>query len=529
MAKRTRFLLLALTLILMLSMVLTACTKPADTQPTDSAKPSESAEPGESQDPGEATLEPYEIVILVAGDEPKDQQTVLDAVQEKVKDTLNVTLKVQYYPWADYQEKNKMMANAGDKFDIYLNFGSDILPAYQQRKQAIKLNDLLDQYGPALKEKISEDNWSWATANGDIIAIPAQYIKDGIYTTAILRGDLREKYNCPEVTSLDTAAQFLEAIAKNEPNMIPCFGGGASYLTPHVVDEKYPEATQIGYVSPTAALNVGYWTDEGDDAFKVTNYYASKQAKELVDIGVRGYNNGWYSKDLDKGLEGKPQFIGGKVALLNIDYYHFTDIEDNMKKSVPEAKLEWSIINPGQKLRIEQCNNFAQISSSSKDPARAIMFLNWIQESQENYDLWYYGIEGTHYTLADDGSIVLPEGIDASNNPYAPTPWYFRNKDYDRNMSTDSALTKEAVEYFKKAEYFPMITKSMGFAFDTTNVTLELGQLEKIATEEWSAIQTGQNQKEGAYENYLKKLDDAGMPKVLEEMQTQLDEYIKDK
>ena len=150
MAKRTRFLLLALTLILMLSMVLTACTKPADTQPTDSAKPSESAEPGESQDPGEAKLEPYEIVILVAGDEPKDQQTVLDAVQEKVKDTLNVTLKVQYYPWADYQEKNKMMANAGDKFDIYLNFGSDILPAYQQRKQAIKLNDLLDQYGPCL-------------------------------------------------------------------------------------------------------------------------------------------------------------------------------------------------------------------------------------------------------------------------------------------------------------------------------------------------------------------------------------------
>ena len=310
--------------------------------------------------------------------------------------------------------------------------------------------------------------------------------------------------------------------------MIPCFGGGFTYLAPHVIDEKYPEATQVGYTTPTT-FSIGYWTDEGDDAFKVTNYYASKQAKEMIDIGVRGYNNGWFSKDLDKGLEGKPQFIGGKVALLNIDYYHFTDIEDNMKKSVPEAKLEWSIINPGQKLRVETCNNFAQISSSSKDPARAIMFLNWIQESQENYDLWYYGIEGTHYTLADDGSIVLPEGIDASNNPYAPTPWYFRNKDYDRNMSTDSALTKEAIEYFKTAEMFPMITKSMGFAFDTANVTLELGQIEKVLTEDWAAIQTGQKQGDGVYEQFLADLDKAGMPKVLEEMQTQLDEYIKDK
>ena len=522
--KIVRVLLMALVLVMSLSVLLTACSKPA-AQPSNS--PSESANGGESQEPGEAKLEPYELVILVAGDEPKDQQTVLDAVQEKVKDTLNITLKVQYYPWADYQEKNKMMANAGDKFDIYLNFGHDILPAYT-RKQAIKLNDLLDQYGPALKEKISEDNWAWGTANGDIIAIPAQYLKDGIYTTAILRGDLREKYNCPEVTSLDTAAQFLEAIAKNEPEMIPCFGGGFTYLAPHVIDEKYPEATQVGYTTPTT-FSIGYWTDEGDDAFKVTNYYASKQAKEMIDIGVRGYNNGWFSKDLDKGLEGKPQFIGGKVALLNIDYYHFTDIEDNMKKSVPEAKLEWSIINPGQKLRVETCNNFAQISSSSKDPARAIMFLNWIQESQENYDLWYYGIEGTHYTLADDGSIVLPEGVDASNNPYAPTPWYFRNKDYDRNMSTDSALTKEAIEYFKTAEMFPMITKSMGFAFDTANVTLELGQIEKVLTEDWAAIQTGQKQGDGVYEQFLADLDKAGMPKVLEEMQTQLDEYIKDK
>ena len=522
--KIVRVLLMALVLVMSLSVLLTACSKPA-AQPSNS--PSESANGGESQEPGEAKLEPYELVILVAGDEPKDQQTVLDAVQEKLKDTLNVTLKVQYYPWADYQEKNKMMANAGDKFDIYLNFGHDILPAYT-RKQAIKLNDLLDQYGPALKEKISEDNWAWGTANGDIIAIPAQYLKDGIYTTAILRGDLREKYNCPEVTSLDTAAQFLEAIAKNEPEMIPCFGGGFTYLAPHVIDEKYPEATQVGYTTPTT-FSIGYWTDEGDDAFKVTNYYASKQAKEMIDIGVRGYNNGWFSKDLDKGLEGKPQFIGGKVALLNIDYYHFTDIEDNMKKSVPEAKLEWSIINPGQKLRVETCNNFAQISSSSKDPARAIMFLNWIQESQENYDLWYYGIEGTHYTLADDGSIVLPEGVDASNNPYAPTPWYFRNKDYDRNMSTDSALTKEAIEYFKTAELFPMITKSTGFAFDTTNVTLELGQIEKVLTEDWAAIQTGQKQGDGVYEQFLADLDKAGMPKVLEEMQTQLDEYIKDK
>ena len=82
--KIVRVLLMALVLVMSLSVLLTACSKPA-AQPSNS--PSESANGGESQEPGEAKLEPYELVILVAGDEPKDQQTVLDAVQEKVKDT----------------------------------------------------------------------------------------------------------------------------------------------------------------------------------------------------------------------------------------------------------------------------------------------------------------------------------------------------------------------------------------------------------------------------------------------------------
>ena len=481
--------------------------------------------PGDGSKTGGKDLKPYTVTILTAGDMPVDQQIVLDEVAKRTKDTLNITLDIKYFPWADYIEKNKMMASAGDKFDIYLNFSFDILPAIV-RKQAIKIDDYLNKYGKDIKDSISAADWGAAIANGETIAIPAIYHKDSVYNTAIVRKDLREKYNLPPITDLESCAKFLETIAKNEPNIIPSVGGGMAFLGPRVVKAKYPEVTHAGYLG-AGEMIIGFWSEEGPDAFKVIDYYGSKQAKAFVEIGARGYNNSWFSKDLDKGLEGKPTFIGGKAALLNIDFYHFTQIEADMKKTVPEAKLEWAILNPEQPVEVSPSNNFAQISSSSKDPARAVMFLNWIQASQENYDLFMYGIEGKHYTL-DGDKVKLPDGIDASNNPYAPTPWYFKNTKYDRNMSSDSEITISCIEFFKKAKRYPTDEKSRGFAFNPDNVLLEVGQVEKIVAEQWGPLHTGQKQGD-AYEKFLKDLEKAGMPKIIAEMQKQLDAYLANK
>ena len=45
------------------------------------------------------------------------------------------------------------------------------------------------------------------------------------------------------------------------------------------------------------------------------------------------------------------------------------------------------------------------MSSTSKHVNEAVQFINWLYSDQANYDLFFYGIEGQHYTLNDDGSI----------------------------------------------------------------------------------------------------------------------------
>ena len=49
--------------------------------------------------------------------------------------------------------------------------------------------------------------------------------------------------------------------------------------------------------------------------------------------------------------------------------------------------------------------NLNAIAATSEDPESGLKFLNWLYASEENHDLFHYGIEGTHYTKTGDHRI----------------------------------------------------------------------------------------------------------------------------
>ena len=473
-------------------------------------------------------LELANIKIVTAGDKPLEQQMVFDKIEELTRDTLNIKLDVMYTPWSEYLEKHKMMAAAGDEFDIYLNFSFDILPAFT-RKQAIRLNELIEEYGKDILANISADDLKGGYAGQDLIAIPAVYMKDSVYNTGVVRKDLREKYGCPEIVDIDTLGQFLEAIYANEPDMVPIDGQGIGTFIAREFDLRHPEIKKDVLYGTGNARPV-YWVEEGEDAYVVKSWYESKWVTEAIEVGARGFNNNWWPKDLNAGTVPKDLFLAGKAAFINIDLYHFTQLYNDLQKTIPEAELEWTIIGKDKPIKVDPSNNFAQICSTSKNPERAMMFLNWIQASQENYDLWYWGIEGTHYTLDENGTVMLPEGqtgggTAATDNPYAPTPWWFKNTKWDRPVNTDARITVDCVAWNANAERWPL-PKTNAFVIDPTDLTMELTQIDKIVDEQWNALLNGQIQGEDAYNTFISQIYAAGLETVIAETQIQLDAFL---
>lgn len=464
-----------------------------------------------------ADLEPVELKIMMAGDqEPADQQKVLDKISEVTKDELNITLDVTYVPWADYLDKVKMMAAAGDEFDIFLNFGSDANSLYN-KKMAMPLTDLLNEYGQDILADIPEEEWYPFTVNDEITAIPAMYLKDGIYETGLLRKDLREKYNLPEVTDKESLETYLATIKENEPTMVPI--GGFMGLRGGIQRYAGPMTEYI-----KRDLGVAEWARDEDGKIKVYNTFEKGKSRYQLTQTIREYyENGWFEKDVLNQDDPTSLFVSGKAAYIEMDLFNFNTIETRLKAAIPEAEMEWVFFKPEDKVLWEQSNNLAQISTTSKNPERAMMFMNWLHEDQANYDLYMYGIEGEHYTLEND-LIKLPEGIDASNNPYAPTPWAFYNEKFHRGYTTDSEATLSAREFFKNVEKVPVDKEVALFTPNQDNIALELGQISKVLTEEWEPIALGVRDIDECYDEFIKDLEDAGMQTVLDEVQRQIDE-----
>jgi len=438
-----------------LALVLTGCGTPKD---SGTVTTQDSTPVTTEQSAAAETLKPVNLKIVMAGDKPSDQQTVLDQIATSTKDELNIKLEVDYIPWADYQEKNKMMAAGGDEFDIFLNFGFDISPAFT-RKQAIRINELFDKYGQDIKANLPEIEIKSGFVGQDQVAIPAVYTKDDIAMTALIRKDLRVKYNIPEIKDLAGMAAYLDAIKANEKTMIPfgsdSFNASTFFLRAAMTDKR-----------PSNFVSVTSWYKDGKDTtIKVQNAYnPNGMFKKLLDICSDGYNRGWFEKDVLSQKDAKGLFIAGKAGAFNTDLFNFGPIEQALKANFSTAELEWIILNKEQPITRSGSNNFSQISSTSKNPERAMMFLNWLQKSQANYDLYMFGIEGKHYTL--DGNLMkLPQGIDATNNTYAPTPWFAYNTKWHRLTASESPLTVAATAYFKDATRYVDDPRLLGFTF----------------------------------------------------------------
>ena len=77
-------------------------------------------------------------------------------------------------------------------------------------------------------------------------------------------------------------------------------------------------------------------------------------------------------------------------------------------------------MKPGTQSTDGKAWNFLAIPASSKKIERTMEFLDWIFSSQENNDLFTFGIEGTNWEAVGKNQWKLPDGVDPTKNYMFP-------------------------------------------------------------------------------------------------------------
>ncbi len=458
------------------------------------------------------------IRIYLPGEEPLNGKAVLTEIEARTAGDVGCSLDVHYLPWSDYLAKIYMMSAASEKFDLFLCFSGE-LPKMIARNFLRPLDDLLERNGPDLVRVIPADEFDALKVDGRLYGIPSVYPRVEIAAHAIRR-DLRLRHGIPEIDNLADFEQYLQAM-KEEEGIIPYaadmgnLGGGLTraFMDDHL--DWYWGEDAIPYVQVD-------WTR---NPMRVESSFSSALMQSALTWNRKAYRNGWFPKDILTMQKSRSLFVTGKAGVVPADLYNLQELAEKLRKNIPTGEVELVTFQKAEThTKIGPSNNFACLSMSGENPGASMRFLNWIRTSQENYDLYMYGRPGKEYEQTGETVRRLADSGDAKNWLYDPMPWLSRDFTYERVTTSDPAVYADALRYWKNLSY--TVCPIGGFSVSNADFQMEQAQIITLIREQWLPIFVGYKSSDEDYRNFLKQLDDAGLPKIIAGVQDQLDAYL---
>jgi putative aldouronate transport system substrate-binding protein len=364
--------------------------------------------------------------------------------------------------------------------------------------------------------------WQATKVNGKIYGV----LNQQPWTRPIgprVRKDLADKYNLDltKVNSFDDLTPFLAAVKAGEPKVTPI--GIAQ-----IADKGGPySAALLGYeIVDGVSTDAGVIGVKADDPnLKVVNIATLPEFLQQVKLARQWFQAGYYPVD-PPGEQATANWRAGQYAV-EIDVVH--------RDSTGQLKATYGFDFVAKGLGplvlttggiIATMNN---ISSTSKNPEASMTVLEALNTDVDVYRLICRGIPGTHYAVTDAKNAVVgfPAGVTASNDRYNPqTSWMFGDLFNDFYSSED---TVGAWPLSLKDNQTAIPSKALGFAFDPTNVKTELAQVQKAQQQYGYPLIMGRADPGAGLNTYLSKLHDAGVDKVIGEIQNQLNSWKSSK
>jgi putative aldouronate transport system substrate-binding protein len=520
----------------MFSLVLTGCS--GDNSPKETGKDNNTVqeEPTDSAEPVKEEAEPVTLkwVFLSPGDQ-KDAQEVWDAFNEKLQEYLpNTTVEFEGITSADYAEKWKLISASQENVDIVWH-GWMVPYVTEVRKGSyMELDELMAEYAPSLSKEIPENILDKSRVDGKLYSIPCLQQMVSYVSTLQFPIKIYEKYkdqiNAEELAELFSSHQKMDQELWDE-------------IEKYIVMIKEGGDLQKGVFGFADHVEKGYeWilnpykVDINSDDYTPINLYRTPEYANFVKVYSDWYQKGYIRKDIltaDNASQEIYEVRGGGNYLVGQGYY---PTESEITSSEAAGKSAYVIIPFDNKHYIPyaaSATNMA-ISANSKNPERAMQLIELMntEKGKDLYNLMVYGIEGKHYNKINDNEIE-PIGYASqptADSPYGQYKWAIGNifNGYETYMEEKPVTLKN--EFIKQLNEEAAPSKMKGFTLDTDPIKTELAQVNAVIGEYKTTLNSGAApDADKLYQDFVDKLIKAGDDKIVEEVQRQINEWLKNK
>jgi putative aldouronate transport system substrate-binding protein len=517
--------LIVLSLFLVSAMLLSACAKATTEAPMaepTQAEEEQAAEPTvEEVAPTEEPMveePPVEITYIYPGAAQRDLQLVEDAMNEILQAKINARIKLVQVDWGAFADKMNLMFSSGEPCDIV--FTAPWINNYFQNvnnESLLALDDLLPQYAPELWADIKPEFWNAVRVNGKIYAVPNQQIWVKPWGFAA-RKDLVEKYpfDWEAVTKWEDLEPFLQNLVDNEPDLIAPWSAGP--WTEHEYFHWDPLDDGIGGFSSIVAVNAL------DPELKAFLTVETPEIKAFSEMMRRWYLAGYLPVETDPDAEAS--WRAGKYAI----WTHLIDPRtwEWEKRNKGYEFVGKPLTDPVIMTTASVVATLNAVCASSANPEKAVQYLNLINTDPELYNLFNYGIEGTHWVWLDEAKklIGLPEGVATwQETGYYPDTLWMYGSNFLAYYTSEPDANNDLWQQIKDVNNASTPSQALGFTFDRSNVQTEIANVNAAATEFCQPVLEGKVDTEGNLETCIQKVKDAGIDVIIAEMQKQLDAF----
>ncbi|UJF35694.1 ABC transporter substrate-binding protein [Paenibacillus hexagrammi] len=460
-------------------------------------------------------LQPATLKLLFPLSEPADQEEVIQSVEAKLsKDGLPLKLDFTFIPYDQYWNKVWLSAASGESYDIVLTAYSN-LSDFVSKKVLAPLDTALQDYGQEILSNTPDYALQGVTVGGHMYGIPRVMPISEFQSFVQIRGDLRKKYGLPEIKTVANMDLYLDTIHKNEPAMTPYFYDTGRFLLREYGDVAFFAG---GY------LNAPVYIDPADPQLKVRNTYESDFFRDIMQKMHEWQQKGYVPygpSDTSRYPNPELAFNTGKVAATWSVVLKQTERIDAFKAMNPDGELENVYLHPEKpKYLFTGADNILSVLSTSQHVNESIAFLNWLRTSQDNYDLFTYGLKDVNYHVTTDGAIDY-DGIPTEKR-YTPISWTWNDIRFERfSKYISPAYSKQLRNWDKEA----VLSPTLGFVPDLSPIKSEIAQLNVIINEYLPILYDANVDWAPTMDSFRSKLKDAGINHVITEIQKQFDRY----
>ncbi|UJF34969.1 ABC transporter substrate-binding protein [Paenibacillus hexagrammi] len=503
---------------LVFSLAITACssapkeeTSAGTTAPTKEAAATSDAKGASSA----KDLKPYKLVMIFpSGVVPKDLQAVQDEMSKYLTEKINATIEIRPIDWGAWENKKNLMFASGEQFDLMFTASWYGLGQEVAKGQIIPLDDLIDKYGQGIKSVLDPAYVEGGKLNGKSYGVVAN--KEFAATKGVvMRKDLVDKYHIDlsAIKELKDLEPIYKTIKENEPNIVPL----------QVKNDRSPASAILGYGMFDMLGDGPGVLDRESNELKVIDMFETQKFMDTVKLMHKWYQAGYINKD---GATNKDsEFLAvkaGKAFSYGESMKPGFDMQETRNTGMPMVTAE--LTKPYTTTGDTTSAMFA-IPNTSKDPERAMMFLNLLYTDKTLLNMLDWGLEGKHYVKAGDNIIDYPQGVDAATVGYnLNLPWMFGNQ-----LNSYIWKTEDPKIWDKYKEFNSSAQKSiaLGFVFDPEKVKNEIAATNNVMTQFTGGLYTGTIDPEKYVPEFVSKMKAAGMDKIIAEKQRQLDEWAK--